>query len=470
MTENSSAVPTAGTLSKREIYAYSLPRFGSAAMFMTVGIFLPIFYTDTLKLAPAFIAWTFLIGRLWDGVTDPVMGYVSDRTRSRMGRRRPYFLISAIPVAIAFYLMWSPPETLQDRSLFIYLTVTYLLTFTFWTIFSIPHNSLGAELTMDYHERTLITGVREALGVFGTLIGTLAPPILAGIYGSQQKGYSIMAAWMASATCLFIFICFFNVKENPEFQKQHPLSLGKGLIALSRNRPFRILVIAFMIALIGNAFVPILTLYIAKYVIKVSQGIATAVIVSYMLAVVASIVFWTRLSRRIGKTEAWRRALIFTSVIFFASFYYHAGTWIVWIVLAALAGFGYGCTLALGYSMMADVIDLDELETGRRREGAYFGIWFFVEKGAVGLTAFIGMYTLEFLGYIPDEAQTPQVWWAMKFLYSILPGICFAACYFLLRGYPIDRKEHERIRAEIEAKKNSDTVELEQEKEFDSSE
>jgi GPH family glycoside/pentoside/hexuronide:cation symporter len=462
MTEDSSAVSAEKKLSKREIFSYSLPRFGSAAMFMSVGIFLPIFYTDSLGLAPGFIAWTFLIGRFWDGFTDPVMGYVSDSTKSRMGRRRPFFLVSAIPVAIAFYLLWSPPETLQDRSLFIYLTGTYLLTFTFWTIFSIPHNSLGAEMTMDYHERTTLTGVREALGVLGTLIGVLAPPILAGIYGSKQSGYSIMAAWMAAGTCLFIFICFFNVKENPEFQKQHPLSLGKGLIALSRNRPFRILVLAFMIALIGNAFVPTLTLYIAKYVVNVSEGIATVVIISYMLAVVGSIVFWTRLSRRIGKTEAWRRALLFTSLVFAASFYYHDGTWIVWIVLAALAGFGYGCTLALGYSMMADVIDLDELETGRRREGAYFGIWFFVEKGAVGLTVFVGMYTLDLLGYIPDEAQSPQVWWAMKFLYSILPAICFAACYFLLRGYPIDRKEHDRIRAEIEAKKNSNSIKTEQ--------
>jgi GPH family glycoside/pentoside/hexuronide:cation symporter len=275
-----------------------------------------------------------------------------------------------------------------------------------------------------------------------------------------------MSATMGIITCLFIFLCFFNVKENPEFQAQHPLALGKGLVALSRNRPFRVLVLTFMIALIGNAFVPLLTPYIAKYVIKVPPErtlmITTAVIVSYMLAVVASIMFWTRLSRRIGKKEAWRRALLFTSVIFLASFYYHEGTWIVWIVLAAFAGFGYGCTLALGFSMMADVIDLDELKTDRRREGAYFGIWFFVEKSALGITGIIGLWTISEMGFVPNVEQTPQVWWAMKFLYSILPGICFAACYFLLRNYPIDREEHDRIRAEIDAKKNSNSVEAEQ--------
>jgi GPH family glycoside/pentoside/hexuronide:cation symporter len=465
MTGNSSAASPEQKLSKREIFSYALPRFGSAAMFLVVSVYLSKFYTDTLLLAPALVGWMFLIGRFWDGFTDPVMGYVSDRTKSKMGRRRPYFLVSAIPVGIAYYFLWSPPEAFKDWDLFLYLTVTYLLTYTFWTIFSIPHNSLGAEMTMDYHERTTLTGVREALGVFGTLIGTLSVPIFAYLLGSTRGGYSAMAASMGIITCVFIFICFFNVKENPEFQTRHPLALGKGLIALSRNRPFRVLVLTFMIALVGNAFVPLLTPYIADYVVKVQPEkamiITSAVIVSYMLAVVGSIVFWTRLSHRIGKTEAWRRALLFTSAIFAASFYYHEGTWLVWIFLAALAGFGYGCTLALGYSMMADVIDLDELETGRRREGAYFGVWFFVEKGALGITAIIGMTTLSKMGYVPNQDQTPQVWWAMKFLYSILPAICFAACYFLLRHYPITQQEHERIRGEIEAKKAAASTESE---------
>ncbi|NQU07499.1 MAG: MFS transporter [Candidatus Abyssubacteria bacterium] len=457
MAENSSSALSGEKLSIREMVSYGLPRFGSAAMFLAVGIYLPKFYTDTLLLAPAFIAWTFLIGRFWDGFTDPIMGHISDRTRSKMGRRRPYFLVSAIPLGIAFYFLWSPPAALKDWELFFYLTATYLLTYTFMTVFSIPHNSLGAEMTMDYHERTVLTGVREGLGVSGTLVGTLAPPIFAVIIGSRQGGYSVMAGSIGILTAVLILFCFFNVRENPEFQKQHPLALKKGLVALYENRPFRVLVSVFVFALMGNAFVPILTLYIADYVVKIEpervRVISSAVIVSYLLMATVSIVFWTRLSHRIGKKEAWSYALILSSVVFVASTYYHEGTWVIWIILASIAGFGFGCTYALAYSMMADVIDLDELQTGRRREGAYFGIWFFVEKGAVGLTAFIGMQTLSLMGYVPNQEQTPQVWWALKFLYSILPAICFAACYFILRRYPITQEEHARIRSEIEAKK-----------------
>ncbi len=453
MAGSSTDAPVSQKLPRRLIASYALPRFGSAIMFLVVSVYLPKFYADTLLLAPAFIAWTFLIGRFWDGITDPVMGYISDGTRSRMGRRRPYFLVSAIPLAVAYYYMWSPPEALKDWGLFAYLTGTYLLTYTFWTIFSIPHNSLGAELTMDYHERSLLTGVREAVGVLGTIVGTLAPPIFAVIYGSRQKGFSNLALVVGIVTAVFIFVAILNIKENPEFQKRRPISLKKGMIALFRNRPFRILVIVYAIALMSNSLVPILTMFVAQSIINVPERIAQYVILSYLVMAMASIVFWTWLSRRIGKKEAWSYALLFSSLIFVLSMYYHEGTWIVWILLAGFAGFGYGCMLALAYSMLADVIDLDELETGSRREGAYFGIWAFIDKAAVGMTVFIGLQTLDLMGYVPNQEQIPQVWWSMKILYSIVPAIGFAIGYFLLRRYPITQKEHERIRAEIEAKK-----------------
>ena len=124
----------------------------------------------------------------------------------------------------------------------------------------------------------------------------------------------------------------------------------------------------------------------------------------------------------------------------------------MWTILAVLAGLGYGGTIALAPSMMADVIDLDELQTGRRREGAYFGIWSFIDKAAVGIAVFVGMYSLDVMGDTPNQDQTLRVFWTLKTLYSILPAICFAACCFMLRNYPVDQQEHARIRPEIEKK------------------
>ncbi len=423
-------------------------------MFVTVAIYLSKFYTDTLLLAPAFIAWTFLIGRFWDGLTDPIMGYVSDATKSRLGRRRPYFLVSAIPVAIAYFYLWSPPDGLKDWALFVHLTLAYLATYTFWTVFSIPHNSLGAELTMDYHERTRLTGVREALGLLGTLLGTVAPALFASRFGGEARGFSYMAATVGGLTAVFILICYFSVSENLAFQKQTRIAIGEGLKTLYRNRPFRTLVVAFVVALVGNAFVPLLFLYVAEYLVGLPKA-APYVIMTYILMAALSIVFWTRLSRRIGKKETWTRALILSSVTFALGTYLHEGTYVVWFLMAVFAGFGYGCTMALAPSMMADVIDMDELETGRRREGAHFGVWSFIDKSALGLAVFVGMYALQLMGYVPNQEQTPGVIWTLRILYCVVPAICFATSAYLLRYYPITFKEHGRIRRLIEEQKRA---------------
>ncbi|MCP4690242.1 MAG: MFS transporter [Desulfobacterales bacterium] len=453
---NDNGISTDRKLTKRVIFSYGLPRSCVTMMLISVSIYLPKFYTDTLLLAPALIGWTFMIGRFWDGITDPLMGYFSDRTQSKLGRRRPYLLMAAIPIGIGYYFLWAPPQGLGGQGLFIYVTAVYLVTFTFWTMFSIPHTSLGAELTMDYHERTVLTGVREALGALGTLLGTAAPAIVGIFILNKQTVYSSVAAVVGCLTVVFILICFFNVKENPKFQKKHPLPFKESLAVMAGNRPFRVLVLLVMMCYVGYAFVPILTLYVGDYVVKVPK-VASLVIITYLLFTVISIAFWAKLSKRIGKKKTLARGLLLSSVAFALTTYYHEGTWLAWIILAAATGTGYGCLLAIAPSMMADVVDLDELNTGKRREGAYFGVWHFIDKAAVGLTTFTGLQVLDMLGYVPNQEQSLSVIWGMKVLYCILPAICIGAGFIVLRYFPIDEQEHQRIRDEIEAR-NAETA------------
>ena len=205
-----------------------------------------------------------------------------------------------------------------------------------------------------------------------------------------------------------------------------------------------------MLALVGSAFVPILTLYVGDYLIKQPKA-APIVIIAYLLTAAFSIVFWTRLSRRIGKKETLFYGLLLSAVVYSITVYYHEGTWVLWIIMAIMAGCGYGCILALAPSMIADVIDFDELETGDRREGIYFGVWLFVQKASVGITTFVGMQVLASMGYEPNVEQSTRVLWSIKFLYSILPALCFAAGCLVLRRFPIDREAYQKIRSQIEA-------------------
>ena len=438
-------------LSRRVVISYGLPRAGLFMMTMTVSVYLPKFYTDTLLLAPGLLAWTFLIGRVWDAMSDPLVGYLSDRTRSRLGRRRPFFLVSALPIAFLYFLLWSPRGVLAEQHPIVYVTILYLLCFTFWTLFTIPHSALAAELTMDHHERTVLTGAREAFGVVGSLVGLTVLPVAASAFNETRMGYSIAAAGIGALAMVLMFICFLNVRENPDFRQRGTVALREGIRVMIQNRPFRILTLCFAVCLGGMSFLPVLTLYVAEYMVKTPR-VGPLIPIVFLLGASLSIIGWTRLSKRYGKKETVSATMIVMAVVYALSLYYHEGTWRIWIILAALAGTGYGCLVSIMPSMAADVVDLDELHTGKRREGAYFGIWHLIDKTAQGFALFLGLKLLGVLGYIPNQDQPLRVILGLKFLYSLLPAICCVAFYFLMRRYSIDEKEHARIRAEIEEK------------------
>lgn len=434
-----------------QIFGYSLPAFGSAMVLISVGVYLPKFYTDELLVAPALLSWVFLLGRFWDAVTDPVMGYMSDRTRTRWGRRRPYFLLSALPIAVLFYLIWTPAPSLSESQLFFHLLLCYLGLYTFWTVFNIPYISLGAEMATNYHDRTRIYGGRQAFFLAGTAAGTLAPVFFVKFVGEAREGYSSMALVCGGMAMLLVVFAFFRLRENPAHQSEDPLPFFEGLRVTLRNRAFVILLFVYLIAVVGSSFLAMLTPYIAEYVIQASWVIPY-VVLSYMGGAVASMPLWVRLARWKGKNRAWTLAMLLGAAGYFTSFSYHEGTWMLWIVLAAVVGSAAGCTSALGNAIVADVVDSDELQTGKRREGAFFGIVALLDKAAVGLAAFIGLRGLQAFGYQPNVEQTETVIFGMKLLYCLLPGFCHIAALLLFQRFPMTPEVHARIRAQLDAR------------------
>lgn len=435
-------------LSPRQLINYGLPAFGLSIMLLAQTVYLPIFYTDTLLLGPLLLGIAFLVGKLWDAVTDPLVGYISDRTRSRWGRRRPYFLLSALPLAITFFFIWSPRASLSPTGLFLHLLILYLMFYTFWTIFSVPYISLGAEMSMDYHERTRLFGARQIIGFAGAIIGALLFDFIR-FTDDIREGYSLIAGAVGLLTMLLILVMFKGVRENPEFQTREPIRFFEGLKTTFRNRAFLILLIVFLLLLAGGIFLFPLTPYIAKYVVG-NPRLVRYVVLCYIGGGAASIYLWVVLARRIGKNKTLTISMLVAAAAFFLAFTYHQGTWLRWLILAAISGTGFGCAMTIAPSIAADVIDSDELETGRRREGTFFGAWTFVEKFALGLAASIGMIGLHIFGYEPNVEQTAQVILGMKLLYCILPGVCHVAAALIFQKFPITPEVHARIRAELD--------------------
>jgi GPH family glycoside/pentoside/hexuronide:cation symporter len=444
-------------LSTSQILSYSLPAFGTAMVLLSVAVYLPNYYTDELGLSAGMLSWVLMAGRLWDAVTDPVMGHLSDRTRSRWGRRRPYFLLSAIPLWIVFYYTWSPSAGLSPAALFTRLLLCYLVLFTFWTIFWIPYISLGMELTTDYHERTRLFGLRQGFYLLGTAVGMLAPEAFAKAAGGPAVGYPRMAFVFGGVCCVLILVAFARVRERPEAAQAAQFPFFEGLRVTFRNRAFVVLMFTYLIALVGGSFIAPLTLYMAKYVIK-AREVVPFVMLSYLAGSVVAIPFWVRLSRRLGKNRTWTIAMLLATAVYATSFAYHEGTWQLWIVLGAIVGAANGCTMTLGPSISADVIDSDELATGRRREGIFMGIWSFMDKAAIGLAIFVGMQGLEAVGYVPNQDQSETVIFGIKILYCIVPAVCHLAAVIIFQRFPITAEVHAGIRAQLDARRGAEAT------------
>jgi GPH family glycoside/pentoside/hexuronide:cation symporter len=248
-----------------------------------------------------------------------------------------------------------------------------------------------------------------------------------------------------------IFIMVTRVRENRSYQKREPFPFFRGLRVTFRNRAFLILLLVYLFSVVGGSFLAMLTPFIAEYVIY-EPWVVPYVLVVFMGSSVAGIALWVRVAKRYGKKKTWSVAMAIATVGYFLSFTYHEGTWIRWLVLAVIVGGATGCTWALGPAISADVVDSDELETGRRREGAFFGVWALVDKAAVGLAAFIGLRGLHAIGYVPNVNQSESVILGMKFLYCLLPGVCHLVALLIFQRFPITPEVHARIRAQLNAR------------------
>jgi GPH family glycoside/pentoside/hexuronide:cation symporter len=279
----------------------------------------------------------------------------------------------------------------------------------------------------------------------------LAPAFFASSAGGKLAGYTQMGAVFGGLALVLIVVAFVRLRERATPDADGGFGFFEGLRVTLRNRAFVVLLLVYLVSLVGASFIAPLTLYMAKYVIQAEWAVKY-VMLAYMAGSLFSIPVWLRLSRRIGKNKTWTAALSLATIGYALSYSYHEGTWVRWMVLAVVVGAASGCSLTLGPAISADVIDSDELETGRRREGAFMGVWSFADKAGVGLAVFVGLQGLDAIGYVPNVEQTPAVIAGMKFLYCLLPAVCHLVAVLVFLRFPITPEVHAEIRAKLDAR------------------
>jgi len=438
------------------ISIYCLPTVGAGFMYLLVALYLMKFATDVLGISPAAMGTIFGLSRIWDAISDPVVGYWSDRTHTRMGRRRPWILASIVPIFAAYLMLWSPPADLSGDALLVWVTVGVFGFYTAMTVFAVPHLSLGAELTRDHHDRSRIFGIRHIGWTLGSVTALAGMGLL---IGAEHEGAAEvrsvareLALGVAIVTAVMLAIPALRLRERADFQDRGPRNPYAAFRDVLTNVHARLLIAVTFVEHLGSATMSVVTLYIAQYVIGMPE-LAPLFILSYMIPSIVSVPMWLPIARRFGKKQLWIFSLLLTGFSFGSMFFLGEGDIVMICVLAAFAGLAAGAGGTLAPSVQADVIDVDEYQTGERKEGAYFATWNFVYKSSTGIMLMVTGFVLEFSGFVPNAPQTEEVKLALRSLFALFPMVCYVVGALILSRFALTETEHARIRRELEARR-----------------
>lgn len=448
------------SLSTSVLHSYGAVAFPLAAAFIALQVIVPTFYAETTGLSLTTIGLVLLAARMWDLFTDPIVGTLSDMTPARFGKRKAWMVMSVPVILLAVWQLFVPPAD----ATWVHLLIWTFLIYVGGTMAIVPMNAWGAELSADYDERSRISGTRAGYG----LVGTLAALLLTAIAGGTTDELQQPLRWIAIlAISMLIITATLAALRVPD---KSPTALPENTIRsaielLRKPSPFRQLLVAFLVNSVGNAIPATLFLLYVGYVLQVPD-MAGKLLFLYFLCAALSVPVWIKLSHRFGKHQMWVFAILLACVFFSAAPFLSFETRGIFYAIVLFTGITAGADLVLPVAIKSDLIEWDDYTNGYKRPGVFFAIWGTTTKLAFGLAIGIAFPLLELVGF--STSGSPEAGavnpgtgnggssaagiTALAILYGG-PSILFKLfAAWLMRGYPITRDEHARIRAALAAR------------------
>lgn len=447
-----SSVGVAGAekLTTGVIWAYSIPRIGFGIMGLLFGTYLMKFSTDVLLIAPAAMGALIAASRIWDGVSDPLAGYLSDRTHSRFGRRRIWLFMSSVPMSLGLIMIWSPPTSLEGVMLIAWMGLALFVYETASTAFFVPHGALGVELTPNYHERTRLYGYSHMIGALGSLLGLISLYLMDS--GEDKRLWAIILSSIAGfCICAMVLGSTFVLPERADFQNRGSENPFRSFTDVFRNKHARLLLIVYAIETFGGATIGLLVSYIVAYVIPMenvpvdSSVFFISVLVFYFVPQFAFAPLWIKLSTYTGKKNLWA-ASMWISALVFVGYFFALNSYIMIWLLTFILGTSGGIGAVVAPAISADIIDYDEYLTGERKEGTYYAVWNMVRKGAASLTAIITGFVLQWVGFEPNVEQTETTKIVFRSLFALMPAGGYMIGALVFTRFSFNEKEHSDVR------------------------
>lgn len=448
-------------LNKKQMVSFGIGDFYGGGSFFIIGALFLIFLTDIVKLTPILAGTVLLVGKVWDAITDPTMGYISDRTRSPFGRRRIYFLVGVIPVCISFCILWLKVDIPIQALRFIYYLFAYVLFSTVFTMVMVPYNSMPAEMTEDYKERSKLIGIRMFFSQVGALTGAILPMTIVKMAHNEAVGYGLMGLVFGLIYgCCFIFVFKGTREKGVPLQSSSKgmwRELGhllKGFVSTFKNRSLVIQITLFITAFVAMDIFNALLIYMVRDYYKL-DGYYQLIIGVVVLCQVLTLFVVTKECSKKGNGITYRRHaalwLIGVAIIGIMGAKVHPG---LLLGCAAIIGVGLSGAVMVPYNMLAFVTDADELMTKQRREGTYSGAMTFLRKIAQALALFGVSVGLEAVGYQEGVAPGTGTLIGMKVMFVALPSVLILIGIIASYGDKISPKNHQILMKEIQRLKD----------------
>ena len=437
--------------------AYGIGDYAICLYWSGVGFYLLYFYTDVVGISPLMAGWIYALGIAWDAVTDPFMGYIAERTRTKMGSYRPYIYYGSIPLALSFVLLlWVPPY--EGLFLFIFLLLVNLIHRTCFTIVSVPYSSLTARITDDSDERTKLTTARMLFASLGTTtISFLGFPIVFLLgSGEEATGFLVLGLVAGLTAVIILSITVKFVEERPfKFSKKDLPSFRNVFKSVANNYPFWIVFFAILFLISTFLMFNNNLIYFIKYALNLHEY--QGLLLGFLNAsTFIGIFFWAFLTILLGKKYTWMISMACLFLGFTLFYFYPIKEFIELLIILIFIGFANGATGVLFWSMLPDTIEYGEWKTGIRTESSLYGFMTFAQKGAIAFAAVILGTILTKIGFEPNEIQNEQTLESLKNLMSLIPLIGVFISFVLIYFYPIDREFHKKLINEINLRKLED--------------
>jgi GPH family glycoside/pentoside/hexuronide:cation symporter len=437
--------------------SYGVGDLGLALTSAMLGLLFAKFLTDTVGLPPSLAAVAIFIGRTWDWINDPIQGYITDHTRTRWGRRRPFLLFGAVPFGITFLMMWWIPPIQSTIWLTVYYTVAYFLFDAMVTLVFIPYVALTPEITEDYDGRTSLTSFRMFFSLSGSLIGTVAPLLILGsaaVPPEKSNQIFMIGAALAIIASIPFLITFAGTKENVTHIQQEPARLRHTFRAMRDNRPYLMAIVIYLATISGFEVLTGTNLYFMQYKLQMPDIADYTTLVMFVVAL-STIPLWLWVTKKLDKVKGYAVAIAYLTVILFAYASLNKNVPIYLpFIFSALAGIGISAGQTLPWAILPDTVEYGEYLSGMRNEGIYYSLMTLARKIASSITLPVVLLLLDWSGYVGNATeQTPTVVTTIAFMFAGIPAILFAIGFVTALRFPLSRQRFEDIKVELQRRK-----------------